>query len=166
MLNDNTSIFVTDDRPNAEPRYRVKFYFDPNSIGMANGDVHSLLHGYAGMSAVVTRLQLRFSGGAYQLRAGLRNDTSTWTYTAWFTITDASHVIEMDWRASTGVGANNGALTLWIDGLQKANITNIDNDTRRIDRVQMGAVAGIDTGTRGTYYFDEFVSRRETYIGP
>ena len=29
----------------------------------------------------------------------------------------------------------------------------------------MGAVAGIDTGTRGTEYFDAFVSRRSSYIG-
>ncbi len=41
-----------------------------------------------------------------------------------------------------------------------------DNDTRRIDRVRLGAVAGIDTGTRGTYYFDAFESRRQTAIGP
>jgi hypothetical protein len=30
----------------------------------------------------------------------------------------------------------------------------------------LGAVAGIDAGTRGTYYFDAFESRRQNYIGP
>jgi hypothetical protein len=28
------------------------------------------------------------------------------------------------------------------------------------------ALFGIDTGTRGTYYFDGFESRRQIYIGP
>ena len=42
----------------------------------------------------------------------------------------------------------------------------VDNDTRRIDGVQLGAVSGIDKGTRGTYYFDAFESQRQTYIGP
>lgn len=28
-----------------------------------------------------------------------------------------------------------------------------------------GKVSGIDVGTRGTYFFDEFESRRLTYIG-
>jgi hypothetical protein len=42
----------------------------------------------------------------------------------------------------------------------------MDNDTRRIDRVRLGALTGIDTGTRGTYYFDAFESRRQNYIGP
>jgi hypothetical protein len=78
----------------------------------------------------------------------------------------APHSIELDWRAATGAGANNGGLTLWIDGSQKADITGIDNDTRRIDRVQWGATTGLDTGTRGAYYFDVFESRRQTYIGP
>jgi len=64
------------------------------------------------------------------------------------------------------VGANNGSLTLWIDNVQRANLTAVDNDTRRLDRVQWGAVEGVDSGTRGTYYFDAFESRRQTNIGP
>ena len=38
--------------------------------------------------------------------------------------------------------------------------------SRRIDRVVLGAVDQLDNGTRGTYYFDAFESRRNTYIGP
>ena len=48
----------------------------------------------------------------------------------------------------------------------KANLTGVSNYTRRIDRVRLGPVAGIDTGTRGRYYFDAFESRKLTYIGP
>ena len=53
-----------------------------------------------------------------------------------------------------------------IDGIQQANLTGIDNDTLRIDRARLGALAGMDVGTSGTYYFDAFESRRQTYIGP
>ena len=166
VLDDNISIYVTDDSPSAEPSYRVRFYFDPNTITMANGNAHFLFYGYTGTSIVVTRVEFRRSSGVYQLRAALRNDGSTFTNTSWFTISDAPHYVELDWRASTGPGANNGGLTLWIDGTQQANLTGIDNDTRRIDRVQLGAVAGVDSGTRGTYYFDAFESRRQSYIGP
>jgi uncharacterized protein YjiK len=165
-IDDNTSIYVTDDRPNAEPRYRARFYLDPNSIQMAGGDNHYIFYGFSGTSTIVLRLQLRFSSGNYQLRAALRNDASTWTNSNWIAISDASHFIEVDWRAATAAGANSGGLTLWIDGSERANLNGVDNDTRRIDRVRLGAVAGIDTGTRGTYYFDAFVSRRQTFIGP
>jgi hypothetical protein len=35
-----------------------------------------------------------------------------------------------------------------------------------IDQARLGAASGVDTGTRGTYFFDAFESRRSTYIGP
>ena len=164
-INDNNSIYVQDDLPNAETRYRARFYFDPNSITMSGGNAHYLLYGYSGTTAVVTRVEFRRASGLYQVRAALISDASTWTTTSWFTISDTPHFIEIDWRASSAAGANSGGLTLWIDGVQQANLTGVDNDTRRIDRATLGAVAGIDTGTRGFEYFDAFESRRTTYIG-
>ena len=166
VIDDINSIYVTDDTPNAEPRYRARFYFDPNSISMLSGDTQYIFRGYSGTSTVALRVQFRFSNGAYQLRAGLVGDGSTWANSSWLTISDAPHAIELDWRAATGVGANNGSLTLWIDGVQKANLIGVDNDTRRIDRARLGAVSGVDTGTSGTYYFDAFESHRQTFIGP
>ncbi len=166
LIDNNNAVYVTSDHPNAEPRYRARFYFDPNSIPMVSGNAHFIFYGYNGTSKVILRIEFRNSSGNYQLRAGLLNDASSWTNSAWFTITDAPYFVELDWKAATGAGANNGYLMLWIDGTQKANLTGVDNDTWRIDRVRLGAVAGIDTGTRGTYYFDAFESRRQTYIGP
>jgi hypothetical protein len=166
MIDDNNAIYVTDDSPNAEMHYRARFYFDPHSISMTSNDAHYIFYGYSGTSTVVLRIEFRLSKGSYQLRVSLRNDSSSWTTSSWFTISDAPHPIELDWRASTASGANNGSLTLWIDGIQRAALTGVDNDTRRIDRVQLGAISGIDSGTRGTYYFDAFESRRQNYIGP
>jgi len=166
MIDDNNPIYVTDDRPNAERRYRARFYFDPNSISMANGDAHFLFNGYNGTSRRVLRVEFHRSSGNYQIRAGLLNDGTAWSQTNRFTISNGAHFIELDWRAATGAGANNGGLTLWIDGTLRSNLTGVDNDTRRIDRIRLGAVATIDAGTRGTCYFDAFESRRQTYIGP
>ena len=166
LINDNKAIYVTDDRPAAEPRYRARFYFDPNSITMTSGNAHYIFYGFNAAGTAVLRVELRRSSNAYEIRTALLNDSTSFTNSAWFPISDAPHPIEVDWRASTAAGANNGGLTLWIDGVQQANLTGVDNDTRRIDSVRLGAVAGIDTGTRGTYYFDAFESRRQTYIGP
>jgi hypothetical protein len=166
LIDDNNALYLTDDTPNAEPRYRARFYFDPNSLVMSNNNAHYIFYGYTGSATVVLRLELRRASSTYQLRAALLNDGSTWATTNWFPLTDAPHAIEIDWRASTTAGANNGGLTLWLDGAQQANLTNIDNDTRRIDRVRLGPVSGIDSGTRGAEIFDAFESRRQTYIGP
>jgi PKD repeat protein len=166
VIDDNRAIYVCDNRPNTEPHYRARFYFDPNSIKIANGNAHHIFYGYSGTSKVVLRVEFRFSSGKYQLRTALLNDATTWKNSGWFTISDAPHFIELDWQASSAAGANNGSLGFWINGVQKANLAAVDNDTRRIDSVRLGAVTGIDAGTRGIYYFDAFESRRQTYIGP
>jgi hypothetical protein len=170
LINDNNSIYATDDNPAAEGHYRARFYFDPNSILMGSKDAHLIFIGRTANEMTtgtsVLQVELRYSLGKYQVRAQILNDATTFSSTSWFTISDAPHPIELDWRASTVAGANNGGLTLWIDGIQQANITGIDNDTRRIESVRLGAISGIDKTTRGTEYFDAFDSRRQTYIGP
>ena len=160
VIDDNNPIYVTDDTPNTEIRYLAHFYFDPNSITMANNDAHYIFSGYSGASTEVLRVEVRSSKGSYQLRAELRNDRSGWKSSNWFTISDAPHSIEVDWRAATASGANNGNLTLRIDAALRATLSGVDNDTRRLDRVRLGAVTGIDTGTRGVLFFDGFESRR------
>jgi hypothetical protein len=165
-ITSNSDRSVGFDLDDPETRFRARFYFDPNSIPMAAGNSHRLFHGYAGSSTPVVRVELRYSSGDYQLRAAIRNDGSTWTSTGWNTITDAAHFVELDWRAATAAGANDGALTFWIDGAQVDEVTGIDNDTRTIDRFELGPVDAVDSGTRGAYYFDSFEARRETYIGP
>jgi len=166
LLDDTKAIYLTDDWPNAERRYRARFYFDPNGLAMGNNKAHYLFYGYSGASKVVLRIELGRLNNSYQLRAALLNDGSTWSSTAWFIISDTPHVVELDWQAATAAGANNGGLTFWLDNVQRAQITGIDNDKRRIDRVRLGAVAGMDKGTLGTAYFDAFVAQRQSYIGP
>ena len=166
VIDDTNLIYLTDDHPNSEPRYRARFYFDPNSISMASGDSHRIFVAYAGTSTAVLRTEFRYSSGAYQIQFLVLNDSGSWQATGWVTISDTKHAIEINWQAANAVGANNGSLVLWVDGVQKPGLSGIDNDTRRIDRVRLGAIYGIDTGTRGTYYFDDFVSRRLSYIGP
>ena len=165
LINDNTAIFVTDQTPTAEPRYRARFHFDPNSISMVSGDNHFIFYAVSGTSKAVLRMKFRFSKGAYQVRAEILNNSAAWSNTAWFPISDSPHALEIDWLAATP-GASDGGLTLWIDGGQQAMLTGIANSNYRIDHVQLGAVNGLDTGTRGTYYFDAFESHRQTYIGP
>ncbi len=166
VLDDTVSIFLTDDMPNAETRYRARFYFAPNSLNMADGNAFFIFNAFMNTSTAVGRVEFRSSGGAYQVRARVMNDAGSWTNTAWFTISNGPHPLEIDWRAATAAGANNGGITLWIDGVQQADISNVDNDTHRVDRARLGAVAGLDAGISGTCFFDDFVSGRQNYIGP
>jgi hypothetical protein len=133
---------------------------------MASSDMHIILAGYSSTGTMVMRLQFRRSSGNYYLQPSLLNDGTTWTACSWITINDAPQVIELDWRAASGAGVNNGGLTFWINGNQVADLTGVDNDLRNIDQVRLGAVTGIDAGTRGAYFFDGFETRQNTYMGP
>jgi hypothetical protein len=166
VIDDNYSIFVTDDTPNAERQYRARVYFDPNSINMTSGNAFHILTAFKGSAAAAVRVEFRRYGGSYQIRGRVINDNSSWSSTAWFTISDQSHYIEFNWMAASGASANDGKLKLWIDGVEKASLTNIDNDTWRIDRARVGAVGGVDSGTRGSVFLDAFASSRYVYIGP
>ena len=165
LIDDKRVIYVRDTSPESESRYRVRFYLDPNSLRMSSTPL-VIFYGYSGASTQVLRVELRYSASSFQSRAGMRTDGSAWTYIPWTNISDASHCLEFDWRAATASGANNGELAFWIDGVQIGKVTGIDNDKRRIDQVNLGVLAGIETATRGTLYFDAFESRRQSYIGP
>jgi CSLREA domain-containing protein len=166
LINDTTNLYVQDDTPADEAHYRTRFYFDPNSIVMATNDAHLIFQGLSANSTTLFQLNFRFASGSYQIVSQIKNDSNSWINLAAYNLTDAPHVIEIEWQAATGAGANNGVFTLWFDGVVMESQTALDNDTHRLDKVKLGPLYGIDAGTSGVEYFDAFESRQSTYIGP
>ncbi|MBU0513002.1 MAG: hypothetical protein KJ638_15045, partial [Chloroflexi bacterium] len=152
------NLYVEDDSPVSEIRYRARFYLDPNSLKLGAGEILDLFAGYNAGTQIL-RVQMRNSAG-YQIRSGLLNDTGTWTDTSWYTIQNTWTVVEIDWQAL----ALDGALSLYLDGALKQSLTRVDNDTRTLTKVRLGAM-GLAGGTRGSLYIDDFESRRYSYIG-
>lgn len=155
-----TNMFVRSDSPTAETRYRARFYFNPNSVTMGTGDNITLLQGLDAGGLVALSIQLNRSSTSYQLRvrsydSGLANFVNT----PYVNITNTIHYIEVDW-------GNDGHLTFWIDGVQQSNLTGINNSAYRLETVRLGAPNMTITGTSGSFYIDNFESRRQTYIGP
>ena len=85
--------------------------------------------------------------------------------TAWIPLSNGWNAIEFDWRAATAAGANDGGLTMWVGGIQQADLTGIDNDTLPVHSARLGAL-NVPTTTRGTIFLDTFESHRQNYIGP
>ena len=108
----------------------------------------------------VVRLEFGFSGGVYQVRGRVLDDGGKWLSTPWAALSDEAHTIELDWRAATSAGSNDGGLTLSIDSQPAGALTGVDNDTRRVEMVRWGAVYGMQDGTRGTVFLDGFESQR------
>jgi hypothetical protein len=167
-VDDTAGLYVQDDTPADEDRYRARFYFDPNGFdpGEAQGHRRTRLFivfedGPRRLAAIV----LRRLNGSYAIRARARLDDNAQADTPFVPINDGPHAVELDWRRSSGPDALDGSLQLWIDGVSVASLTGLDNASSAVDFVRMGALS-VKGGSSGTMYWDEFESRRTTYIGP
>ena len=159
LINDNGGMYVQDDHPNSESAYLARFLLDPNSISMAGGDNHPIFRGYFGSQWIV-HLALFYQNGSYLLQTGASSDGGTWSLSSLLSISDAPHQVELEWRAASAAGANDGYLILRIDQVQRYRTPNLDNDTQRIDSIRLGPLLGLPSGTRGVYYIDKFESIR------
>jgi hypothetical protein len=169
-VDDTAALFVQDDTPDAESRYRARFLFDPNGFdpGTANGRLRTRIAiAFQDDPArrAVTLVLRRQLGGQYALMARVRLDDGTVRDTGFFDITDAPHTVEFSWQRARTAGGADGTFQMWIDGVSVATLDGLDTDTRRIDFTRLGAMS-VKPGATGTLYFDTFESRRRTFIGP
>jgi hypothetical protein len=168
LVNDTNSLYVQDDTPNAEGRYRARFYFDPNGFDPGEADSHFRVRIFLGQDSSNTRvitIVLKRQGGQYSVEGRARLNDGTRADTGFFDITNAPHFVEFDWLKATGPAASDGYLALLIDNVTVAFLPGLDNDLTPIDQARMG-VLSIKTGATGTVRFDQFESRRQNLIGP
>jgi hypothetical protein len=120
LVDDTAGIYVEDSTPQDENRYRARFYFDPN--GFDPGETRSAFRTRIFIafeespSRRLVAIVLKRQGGAYSVMGRTRLDDNSQADTGFVPITDGPHVIEFDWRRSSGPSANYGSFQLWIDG--------------------------------------------------
>lgn len=164
QIDDITAIFVRDNTPDLETTYQASFTFDPNSVAMESGESFSFFLAYSPQGEIAlsaVKLILGFDGENYYLRAGVMDDEGWYAYlTPPTTVSDEPHTVAVEWQAASTEGANDGRFAFAIDGASIADYSDIDNDTNRIDFALLGTIGGIDAGTSGIAYFDDFSSSR------
>jgi len=169
LTDDTNSLFVEDDTPHDENHYRARFYFDPNDFDPGQSQGHLRTRIFIAFEELPTRrlaaVVLKRQGTAYSLMGRCRLDDGTQADTGFFPITNEPHVVEIEWRRSTGPSANDGRFALSIDRATVSTLVNLDNSVSAVDFVRMGALS-LKSGATGTLYWDEFESRRQSYIGP
>jgi len=168
VIDDTARLFVQDDTPNAESRYRARFSFDPNGFSPGDGSQRmQILHAFTSSpkDKKLLALFVRRAPNGYALMAKVRRDGAGMKPTAWLPMSDAPHTIEIDWQKASAAGAADGHLQIWIDGTSASLLSDLPNAANFLDFVRVGAV-GLRSTTFGTIYFDRFVSRRWSYIGP
>jgi RHS repeat-associated protein/uncharacterized repeat protein (TIGR01451 family) len=155
--------YVRDSTPEGESTYRARFFFNPNSVTLPSIGNFVIFRGNDITNGPSFLVQV-MDGNPYQIRLGLREDSTNWVYSEWVTIQDDWMSLEFEFRSSLLDGAGTGYFKLWVDGELATAIENADNDNYQIDHVFFGAIS-IESGSSGRIYLDEFESRRATPIG-
>jgi hypothetical protein len=168
-VDDTAPLYVLDETPADEARYRARFRFDPSAFdpGTASGTFRTRI--FIAFDDSPQRrlfaLVLRKQSDVYSLMVRTRLDDNSHADTGFFPISAGAHSVEIDWRRASGPDANDGGLQLWIDGASVAQLTALDNASGGIDFARLGALS-VKAGASGPLDFDAFESRRQTYIGP
>ena len=168
LVNDTNSLFVEDDTPASETRYRARFYFDPNGFDPGEADGHlrvRLLLAQDDLNQRLITIVLKRSSGQYSVEGRVRLNDGNRVDTPFFNITNAPHSIEFDWQRAGSVETADGTFELFIDGVSVATLSGLDDGGSAVEYVRMG-VFSVKTAAAGTLFFDQFVSRRRTLIGP
>lgn len=172
VIDDTNSIYVQDNTPSGESRYRLRFYIDINSLSMGEGDEFRVFtgqdEGWGGSPYTIDGLiiNLKYTSSTYKIYVSAANDSLTLNSSSEYTVTDDVHYIETDWSASSAPGEDDGFISLYIDGALKETVSGVDNDSWGIDIALLGA-QGLDADTSGTLYLDDFASNNDgSEIGP
>ena len=169
QVDDTAGLFVQDDTPEDEARYRVRFHLDPNGFDPGEAENHRRTRVFIAFSESpmrrVAAVVLRRLGGAYAVLGRARLDDNSQADTGFFAISDAPLVIEFDLTPASGPGAEDGSFELRIDGLTQTVLTGLDNSLAGVDLARMGALS-VKTGAAGTLYWDAFESWRTGFTVP
>jgi hypothetical protein len=169
LIDDRNSLFVTDASPGDEGRYRARFYLDPT--GFDPGELTGAFRTRVFIAfdeapqrrvlAVVLKRRL----GLFSVMARARLDDGRQMDTGFVGISPGAHLIEVDWRRASAPGAADGSLALWVDGAAAGSVSGLANGAAGVDFVRLGALS-LKQGAFGTLRWDDFESRRQSYIGP
>jgi hypothetical protein len=101
FVNDTGSLFVQDDTPSAENRYRARFYCDTNGFDPGEAQSHFRTRIFIAFDEAGIRiitLVLKRQGGAYSIEGRVRLNDGTRADTGFLPITDGPHFFEFDWQ--------------------------------------------------------------------
>jgi hypothetical protein len=161
VVNDLNPLYVEDDTPNDMIFYRARFWLDPTGFDPGEAQAHFRVRVFIVFEEAPTRrlaaVVLKRQGGQYALMARARIDTDAQVSSAFVPITAAPHMVEVQWKRSTGVDTSDGELRFWIDGAPAGVLTGLDDDRSTVDFVRLGALS-LKSGASGTLAWDEFRS--------
>jgi hypothetical protein len=166
LLDDRAALYVQDDSPDNEARYRARFYVDASGFTPPGGARLPVFAAYDdGLTQALVTLRVRYAHGQHTLGAQVRRAGQLPASVNGIPLAAGPHAVELEWRRSSAPGVADGFFQLWIDGVVVGTLDGFDTGAAGVDFVRLGAL-NVRRGLAGSVALDEFVSHRETYIGP
>lgn len=168
VVNDTAPLYVQDDlwtgMPYAQESYfHASFRFDPNGFDPGEGAGALRTRIFIGFQADPQRrlfsLVLRRRDGQFAIMARVREDDGGQVDTGFVDVTDAPHLIAVEWHQSGSASAT-GVVRLSVDGSVVATLNDIENSVSGIDFVRLGALS-VKNGASGALYFDDYTTFRD-----
>jgi len=172
--------YVQDNSPANEVEYRARLYVNLRKT-VLGGDGHDLFAAYSGSevappgdpAASATRFRLYVepaANGEELLFVATRlGGGSEVVSNPGILLTHGWHSVEIRWTLGTSF---DGLVELWVNGSKRTaemagmiNVSTAASALEGIEFVRWGAVAGVEASS-GSEQLDDFVSRRQDYIGP
>lgn len=158
---------------NTSGKLRFRFHFDPNSLANAGNFTFDIIRAYSSTNAVLLNVAFYKSSGAYGFQVSGRDDANAAKFLSptTFAVSDEPHYFEIYLTRASTADANDGTLTVWMDGTSKGTLTTLDNNGQfgnfSYIRFGAGVGAGITSGTSGNFFYDEIVANDDGgEIGP
>jgi hypothetical protein len=156
--------YATDNSPSAETVYHARFAFSGAAMGIPSGATTAVtvFDGRTATGSAFTVQVGRLAAGRGPVtrvrivmsRSGAGAVTGTWV-----NVSNAPHVLQVDWLSGPATGSGQGSLRLSVDGTAVSTLTG-NTSTLRVESVRLGTSAGVAAGSTGAAYFDSFVSSR------
>jgi hypothetical protein len=151
--------YVQNASPVGEDSYLGHFSINLSPLTMVSGEIIHHLKGYSAAGVVQFRasLQRNVADTENHLVIAVRKDDGTLEQLpTGFLLPAGYNRVTLWWRAGNG----DGQFLAGINGAAPSGLTNLINDTSRIDYVRWGAVDGSLSSSTGSFYLDDFWSSR------
>jgi hypothetical protein len=151
---ETTARYLTFSDPTNETTYVTELWLDPNTLAMTAGDEFVIVRCRgSGAGNDFFYLTLAMQSSTYKVRIYYDTDVGSGSG-SYHALVDGWNHIRVEAVASSAPAADDGSITIYIDGDEAEEITGIDNDGHDADECWYGAVEDLDAGTYGLFYMD------------
>ena len=148
-------------------RFRFSFYWNQNTFALDDAGYFYTARPLGYMS--VFYLSYIRAGSTYYLKPEAYDDAVGVVHGTSTTVPAGTHHFEIDWKASSAPGANDGFMRFWKDDVsvtQPAALETLDNDTVFVTNLTFPGYSAAAFNSNGTYYLDQIRANNDgTVIG-